>query len=95
MWCWHALCVWSLPDNSCMPACHHQFVCFRQPNHPISIIKNAIYEYFEKEHPGVFHTYDDLYPVVSAKAVRPWPGKGLWMVTDWHSRVGKGAVEEE
>lgn len=28
----------------------------------------AIYDYFEKSSPGVFKTFDDLYPVVSTHA---------------------------
>lgn len=52
------------------PPTHAPAPLRRQPNHPIGIIKSAIYDYFEREHPGVFHTYDDLYPVVSAHAVR-------------------------
>lgn len=41
-----------------------------QPSHPIGIIKEAIYSFFHEKYPGVFTTFDDLYPVVSAEAVR-------------------------
>lgn len=40
----------------------------QQPNHPICIIKEAIIEYFEKNYPGRFTSFDDLYPIVSTKA---------------------------
>lgn len=42
----------------------------RQPNHPICIIKEAIIDYFETNYPGRFKSFDDLYPIVSTKAVR-------------------------
>lgn len=44
------------------------FAC-RQPNHPICIIKEAIIEYFDINYPGRFKSFDDLYPIVSTKAV--------------------------
>ena len=37
--------------------------------HPICIIKEAIYSFFDERRPGVYAKLDDLYPVVSAKAV--------------------------
>jgi phenylalanyl-tRNA synthetase alpha chain len=37
-------------------------------SHPIGIIKEAIYRYFESRHPGLFNTFDDLVPVVSTTA---------------------------
>lgn len=40
----------------------------QQPGHPIGIIKDAIYSYFHNRHPGVFSTFDDLVPIVSATA---------------------------
>lgn len=40
-----------------------------QPDHPIGIIKDAIYSYFHETYPGVFSTADDLYPIVASKAV--------------------------
>jgi len=39
-----------------------------RPDHPIGIIKNAIYSYFEQTAPGLYKTFDDLHPVVSTKA---------------------------
>uniref|UniRef100_A0A383VUV0 phenylalanine--tRNA ligase n=1 Tax=Tetradesmus obliquus TaxID=3088 RepID=A0A383VUV0_TETOB len=39
-----------------------------QPNHPIGIIKQAIYDYFEQGSPGVFKAFDDMYPVVACTA---------------------------
>lgn len=39
-----------------------------QPNHPIGIIKQAIYDYFVNQYPGEFTTFDDLFPVVSCEA---------------------------
>ncbi|GAX80523.1 hypothetical protein CEUSTIGMA_g7961.t1 [Chlamydomonas eustigma] len=39
-----------------------------QPNHPIGIIKQAIYDYFEASSPGTFSKLDDLYPVVTTTA---------------------------
>lgn len=41
----------------------------RRPDHPICIIKEAIYSFFDERHPGVFTKLDDLYPVVTAAAV--------------------------
>ena len=42
----------------------------RRPDHPICIIKEAIYSFFDERRPGVFSKLDDLHPVVSAYAVR-------------------------
>lgn len=39
-----------------------------QPDHPLCIIKNAIYAYFDASAPGTYRTFDDLPPVVSATA---------------------------
>jgi phenylalanyl-tRNA synthetase alpha chain len=39
-----------------------------RPDHPIGIIKNAIYSYFEQTAPGLYKNFDDLHPVVSTKA---------------------------
>lgn len=39
----------------------------RQPNHPICIIKTAIYDYFDQNQPG-FNKFDDLNPLVSTTA---------------------------
>ena len=35
-----------------------------RPDHPLGIIKNAIFDYFEQKNPGKFRKFDDLYPVV-------------------------------
>lgn len=37
-------------------------------NHPLGILKNAIYSYFDEEFPEVFKKFDNLSPVVSVKA---------------------------
>ncbi|GBF98917.1 hypothetical protein Rsub_11709 [Raphidocelis subcapitata] len=39
-----------------------------QPDHPICVIKQAIYDYFEATAPGLFKPFDGLHPVVSARA---------------------------
>jgi hypothetical protein len=41
----------------------------KKPAHPIGIIKDAIYSYFDRTYPGVFTKFDDLHPIVSAQAV--------------------------
>jgi len=41
----------------------------QRPDHPLCILKDAIYAYFEQRSPGTFKSFDSLYPVVSAKAV--------------------------
>ncbi|KAL6752394.1 hypothetical protein V8C86DRAFT_2755451 [Haematococcus lacustris] len=40
----------------------------QQKDHPIGIIKQAIYDYFDKTYPNTFDKLDDLYPVVTTKA---------------------------
>jgi phenylalanyl-tRNA synthetase alpha chain len=40
----------------------------QQAGHPIGIIKGAIYDYFDTQHPSLFAKFDDLAPVVTAKA---------------------------
>ena len=42
----------------------------QRPDHPLGILKDAIYSYFDREFPNVYQKFDDLYPVVSTKAVR-------------------------
>ena len=42
----------------------------QQAAHPLGILKAAIYAYFDAQHPGTFAKFDDLRPVVEAKAVR-------------------------
>lgn len=39
------------------------------PSHPIGIIKEAIYGYFDRNYPDTFTKFDDLHPVVTATAV--------------------------
>lgn len=52
-----------------MPQIKSVMLACRQPNHPICIIKEAIIDYFETNYPGRFKSFDDLYPIVSTKAV--------------------------
>lgn len=40
-----------------------------QPTHPLGIIKDAIYKYFDDAHPGMFRKFDDLHPIVTIEAV--------------------------
>ncbi|KAL0903141.1 hypothetical protein M5K25_027496 [Dendrobium thyrsiflorum] len=40
----------------------------RRDSHPIGILKNAIYEYFDSNYSGKFVKFDDLSPIVSVKA---------------------------
>lgn len=40
----------------------------KQWDHPICIIKQAIYDYFDSLSPGLYSKYDDLYPVVTTTA---------------------------
>ena len=40
-----------------------------RPDHPLGILKDAIYSYFDQQFPGVYKKFDDLYPVVSTQAV--------------------------
>ena len=37
----------------------------QRPEHPLGIIKEAIFEYFEQSDPGKFKLFEDLYPVVT------------------------------
>uniref|UniRef100_A0A8R7UE87 Phenylalanyl-tRNA synthetase domain-containing protein n=1 Tax=Triticum urartu TaxID=4572 RepID=A0A8R7UE87_TRIUA len=39
----------------------------RRDNHPLGILKNTIYDYFDKSFPGQFVKFDDLCPLVSTK----------------------------
>ncbi|KAL6000448.1 hypothetical protein ACLOJK_024144 [Asimina triloba] len=41
----------------------------RRHQHPIGILKNAIYEYFDNTHAKMFVKFDDLCPIVSVKQV--------------------------
>ncbi|KAI4345902.1 hypothetical protein L6164_012988 [Bauhinia variegata] len=40
----------------------------RRDNHPLGILKNAIYEYFDANYSNKFNKLDDLCPIVSVKA---------------------------
>ena len=40
----------------------------KRPDHPLGIIKNVIYDFFDREHPGLFAKHDEMYPVVSTRA---------------------------
>lgn len=39
----------------------------KRNQHPIGILKNAIYEYFDSNYPNKFNKFDDLCPIVSVK----------------------------
>ncbi|KAK7845747.1 phenylalanine--trna ligase [Quercus suber] len=39
----------------------------RRDQHPIGILKNAIYEYFDTSYPNKFDKFDDLCPIVTVK----------------------------
>lgn len=41
----------------------------KRNQHPIGILKNAIYEYFDSNYPNKFNKFDDLCPIVSVKQV--------------------------
>lgn len=41
----------------------------RMDQHPIGILKNAIYDYFDTNYPNKFDKFDNLFPVVSVKQV--------------------------
>ena len=41
----------------------------RRDQHPIGILKNAIYEYFDTNYPNKFDKFDDLCPIVTVKQV--------------------------
>ncbi|XAR59403.1 Phenylalanine--tRNA ligase [Bertholletia excelsa] len=40
----------------------------RRDQHPLGILKNAIYNYFDINYPNTFDKFDDLCPIVSVKA---------------------------
>ena len=41
----------------------------QRPDHPLCILKDAIHAYFDKNYPGTFNKFDNLYPVVTTRAV--------------------------
>ena len=48
----------------------------RRDNHPLGILKNTIYDYFDKNFTGQFDKFDDLCPLVSVKQV--WGTNCMW-----------------
>lgn len=38
-------------------------------DHPLGILKNTIYNYFDRVYGNKFNKFDDLFPIVSVKAV--------------------------
>jgi hypothetical protein len=40
----------------------------RQKSHPLGTIREAIYEYFDKQHKDSFNKFDDLLPIVSVQS---------------------------
>lgn len=42
----------------------------RRENHPLGILKDAIYGYFDAKFEGKFVKFDDLCPIVTVKQVR-------------------------
>ena len=40
-----------------------------RPDHPLAIIKDAIYQYMDSAAPGTYRTFDDLYPIVSTQVL--------------------------
>lgn len=41
----------------------------RRNNHPLGILKNAIFDYFDTNYPNKFAKFDNLCPIVPVKAV--------------------------
>ncbi|KAJ7943019.1 phenylalanine--tRNA ligase, chloroplastic/mitochondrial [Quillaja saponaria] len=41
----------------------------KRNNHPLGILRNAIYEYFDTNYSNKFEKFDDLCPIVSVKEV--------------------------
>nr|GME15637.1 phenylalanine--tRNA ligase, chloroplastic/mitochondrial [Ipomoea batatas] len=44
----------------------------RRDQHPLGILKNAIYDYFDTNYPNKFDKFDDLCPIVSVKQLRSY-----------------------
>lgn len=40
----------------------------RRDDHPLGILKNEIYKYFDEKFPGSYHKFENLSPIVSVKA---------------------------
>ena len=45
------------------------FFLHRRDDHPLGILKNEIYKYFDEKSPGLYQKLDNISPIVSAKAV--------------------------
>ena len=41
----------------------------RRADHPLGILKNEIYKYFDERCPGMYQKFDDISPIVSIKSV--------------------------
>lgn len=46
-----------------------------RPDHPLAIIKDAIYQYMDGAAPGTYRTFDDLYPIVTTQVGTPTLGR--------------------
>jgi hypothetical protein len=46
-----------------------------RPDHPLAIIKDAIYQYMDGAAPGTYRTFDDLYPIVTTQVGSPTLGQ--------------------
>lgn len=49
----------------------------RRDQHPIGILKNAIFDYFDSSYPTKFAKFDNLCPIVSVKAVSQLVHQGI------------------
>lgn len=45
----------------------------RRDKHPIGILKNAIYDYFDSNYDKQFDKFEDLSPIVTTKQVKSFP----------------------
>ncbi|ONM38428.1 Phenylalanine--tRNA ligase chloroplastic/mitochondrial [Zea mays] len=61
----------------------------RRENHPLGILKNTIYDYFDKNFTGQFDKFDDLCPLVSVKQIRTSSGTMI----NYRKMSSAGAVE--
>ena len=58
-------------------------------DHPICMIKDTIYSYFDKLSPGLYEKFDELKPVVSTRAVSPrLPATYLSLCTSCMALIG-------
>lgn len=51
----------------------------RRDQHPLGILKNAIYDYFDTNYSNKFDKFDDLCPLVSVKEVWHWSSFPFWI----------------